>query len=65
MVNGSYALFIFGDNVLVVNSTIVPAGKIQRQSQILNDHRTREDQSEGIIKLVHINGNDNPARELP
>ena len=39
----------------------MPTGKIQRQSQILNDHLTREDQSEGIIKFVHINGNENPA----
>ena len=61
MVNGSNDSFMFGDNVMVINSTVVPASKIQHQSQILNDHRTREDQANGIIEFVHINGNDNPA----
>ena len=61
MVNVSDASFMFGGNVFVVNSTVVPAGKLQRQYQILNDNRTREDQSKRIIKFVHINVNDNPA----
>ena len=40
----------------------MPAGKIQHQYQILNEHRTREDQADGIIEFVHINGNENPAK---
>ena len=41
MVNGSDASFMFGDNVLVVNSTVMPAGKLQLWSHILHYHFTR------------------------
>ena len=61
MVNGSDASFMFGNNVLVVNSTMMPAVKLQRLSHILNYHRTREAQAKGIVKFVHMNGNENPA----
>ena len=61
MVNVSDASFMFGDNVFVVNLTVVTAGKLQLQYQIINDHRTREDQAKSIIKFMHINVNDNPA----
>ena len=37
----------------------MPASKLQRQSLILNDHRTMEAQTKGIIKFVHMNGNEN------
>ena len=36
------------------------AGKLQRRSQILNYHLTRESQANSIIKFVHMNVNDNP-----
>ena len=51
---------MFGDNVLVVNSTVMPVSKLHKRSHILNYQRTRESQSKGIIKFVHMNGNDNP-----
>ena len=50
---------MFSDNFLVVNLTVIPDGKIQRWSQILNYNWTREYQEKGIIKFVHMNGNDN------
>ena len=37
------------------------AGKLQHRSHIINYHHTREAQAKGIIKFVHMNGNDNPA----
>ena len=52
---------MFGDNVQVINSTVLPADKIQHQYQIINDHCTREDQANGIIEFVNMNSNDNPA----
>ena len=52
---------MFGDNFFIVNSTFMPAGKLQRHSCILNYHCTREYQAKLIIKSVRINGNDNPA----
>ena len=61
MINVPDASFMLGDNVFVVNLTVVSAGKLQRQYQIIDDHRTREDQAKRIIKFVHINVNDNPA----
>ena len=61
MVNGSDASFMFGENFLVANLTVIPDSKIQRRSQILNYHCTRESQAKGIIKFVHMNGNENPA----
>ena len=61
MTNGSDASFMFCDNFLVVNSTFMPASKIQLHYHILNYHYTRESQKKGIIKFVHMNVNDNPA----
>ena len=61
MDNGSDASFMFDDKFSVVNSTVMPARKIQRWSHIFNHHRTRESQAKGIIKFVNMNGNDNPA----
>ena len=59
MVNGSDASFMFGDNVLVVNLNIMPAGKLQRQSHILKYNRTQEDQDRGIINFLNMNSNEN------
>ena len=58
MVNGSDASFVFGDNFLVVKSTVMPAGKLRRPSHILNYHCTRESQLKGIIIFLHRNGNE-------
>ena len=44
MVNGTDASFMFGDNFSVVNSTVMPAGKLQCNSHIFNCHRTRQAQ---------------------
>ena len=60
-VNGSDDYFMFGDSFLVVNLTIMPAGKLQFQSHIHNYQRTQESQAKGIIKFVHMNGNEKPA----
>ena len=51
MVNGTDASFMFGDNFLVVNSTVMSDSKLQHCSYILNYHRTRESQAKGIIKF--------------
>ena len=51
MVNGADASFMFGDNLSVVNLTIMPTGKLQRLYHILNYHRTKESQAKGIIKF--------------
>ena len=61
MVNVSDASFVFGDNFSVFNSTVMPTGKIQRRSHILNYHCTREAQAKDIIKFVHMCGNENTA----
>ena len=61
MANGSDDSFMFGDNFLVVNPTVIPSGKIQRQYRILNYHCTRGAQEKVIIKFLHMNGNYNPA----
>ena len=61
MVNGSDASFVFGDNFLIVNLTVMPYGKPQCHSHILNYHCTREARAKAIIKFVHIHGNGNPA----
>ena len=52
---------MFGDNLSVIKSTVVLAGKPQRPSHIFNWNRTRKAQIKGIIKFVHIIGNDNPT----
>ena len=52
---------MFGGNFLVFNSTVVPAGKLQRRYHILNYHCTIKSQENVVIKFVHINCNDNPA----
>ena len=61
MVNGRDSSFMFGDKLLVVNSTVMPAGKLQCRSNVLNCHLTRESHAKGIIKFVHMNLNKNPA----
>ena len=52
---------MFGDTFFVVNSSVMPDGKLQRQSHILNYHRTQETQAKAIIKFVYMNVNDKPA----
>ena len=44
---------------LVLNSTVVPAGKLQRRYHILNCHRSRVSRAKGILKFVHMDGNEN------
>ena len=61
MVNGTDASFIFCDNLSVVNLTVMSSGKLQLRSHVINYHRTREAQAKGMIKFLHMNGNDNPA----
>ena len=59
MVNGTDASFVFGDNLLVVNSTVMTASKLQHRYNILNYQFTKESQVKGIIKFVIMRGNDN------
>ena len=61
VVNGSDASWMFGDNLSVVNSTVMPNGKLQKRSHLLNYHICREAQASGIINFAHIDGKDNPA----
>ena len=60
VVNGSDASWMFGDNLSVVNSTVMPNGKLQKRSHLLNYHICREAQASGIINFAHIDGKDNP-----
>ena len=52
---------MFGDNLSVVNSSVLPSGKLQKRAHILNYHRVREAQAAGIVQFVHIDGKENPA----
>ena len=61
MVNGSDSSFMFGDNLSVVNSTLMTASKLQHRYNILNYNFTKEAQAKVIIKFVHMSGNDNTA----
>ena len=61
MVNGSDASFMFGDKFSVVKSTVILAVKLQLPSRIIKYYRTREAQVEGVIKSVHMHGNENPS----
>ena len=60
-VGDSSASYMFGDNLSVVNSSILPSGKLQKRAHILNYHRVREAQAAGIVRFVHIDGKENPA----
>ena len=60
-VGGSNASYMFGDNLSVVNSSVLPSGKLQKRAHILNYHRVREAQAAGIVRFVHIDGKENPA----
>ena len=60
-VRGSNASYMFGDNLSVVNSSVLPSGKLQKRAHILNYHRVREAQTAGIVRFVHIDGKENPA----
>ena len=63
--NGSDASWLFGDNLSVVNSTVMPSGKLQKRSHLLNYHMCREAQAAGTINFAHIDGKDsNPADVL-
>ena len=53
--------YMFGDNLSVVNSSVLPSGKLQKRAHILNYHRLREAQAAGIVRFVHIDGKENPA----
>ena len=59
MINGSDDSFMFGDNFSVVKFNDMPAGKLKFPSHIIKYHCTREAQVKGIIKFLHMNGNDN------
>ena len=61
MVNGTDASFIFGDNFSVFNLTVMLASKLQHRFHILNCHFTMEAKAKGVIKFMHMNGNENPA----
>ena len=52
---------MFDDKFSVVNSTVMPVGKLQLCSHILNYHHTMKSQAKGIIKFLRMNGNENPA----
>ena len=60
-VGGSSASYVFGDNLSVVNSSILPSGKLQKRAHILNYHRVREAQAAGVVRFVHVDGKENPA----
>ena len=52
---GSSASCMFGDNLLsVVNSSVLPSGKLQKRAHVLNCHLVREAQAAGIVRFVHI-----------
>jgi hypothetical protein len=54
-------LWMFGDNLSVVNSATMPSGKLQKHQNILNYHCVCEAQAAGFVNFVHIDGKQNPA----
>ena len=53
--------YLHGDNKSVVDSCNVPRARIHKRHIILSFHRVREAITAGIIKFVHIPGDQNPA----
>ena len=53
--------YLHGDNKSVVDSCNVPRARIHKRHVILLFHRVREAIAAGIIKFVHIPGDQNPA----
>ena len=60
-VGDSNASYMFGDNLSVVNSSVLPSGKLQKRVHILNHHRVREAQAAGVVRFIHVDGKENPA----
>ena len=53
--------YMFGDNKSVVDSSSVPQSKLHKRHIALSFHRVREAIAAGIIKFIHIPGDQNPA----
>ena len=45
----------------MVNSTVLPSGKLNRRTHLINFHRVREAQATKIIRFVHMKGTENPS----
>ena len=52
---------VFGDNMSVVNSSILPEAKLHRRHTMLSYHRVREAMAAKILKMHYIEGKWNPA----
>ena len=41
-----------------------PVGKLTRRTHLINYHRTREAQATGVVRFVHMSGEENPSDVL-
>ena len=55
---------MFGDNKLVVDSSITPYATLNKRHTILSFHRVRQAIAAGVIKFYHVPGQENPADVL-
>ena len=55
---------ILGDNESVVKSAMIPIFRLKKRHNILAFHRVREAVASKIVKMVHLNGKENPADVL-
>jgi len=51
----------FGDNMSVVMSSTIPSSTLKKRWNALSYHRVREAISAGIVNVVHLPGDENPA----
>ena len=52
---------MFGDNESVVNTSVMPHGRLHKRHNALSYHRTREAIAAGFLKFYHVRGSTNPA----
>ena len=55
---------MFGDNKSVVDSSMIPNGKIYNRHIALSFHRVRESIAFGIVNYLFIDGKHNPVNGL-
>lgn len=53
--------WIFGDNKSVVINSTVPSSTLKKRWNALSYHRVREAVAAGIVNVIHMPGDDNPA----
>ena len=56
--------WMFGDNMSVVMSSTIPSSTLKKRWNALSYHRVREAVASGIINVIHLSGDENPADVL-